>query len=146
MISKVLSNVNSFFILYWRHPFLTIFTTDKLYNKQKGVKKMSVKIEFENEVLLCRLCGEIDHHTTLPIRLDIDDRIENCRPQTVILDFSDVTFMDSSGIGLVMGRYKLLNEFGGVLEITGLSNNSYKVMRLAGLDRIANIKKGDKKQ
>ena len=107
---------------------------------------MSVKIEFENEILLCRLCGEIDHHTTLPIRLDIDDRIENCRPKTVILDFSDVTFMDSSGIGLVMGRYKLLNEFGGALEITGLSNNSYKVMCLAGLDRIANIKKGDKKQ
>ena len=107
---------------------------------------MSVKIEFENEILLCRLCGEIDHHTTLPIRLDIDDRIENCRPKTVILDFSDVTFMDSSGIGLVMGRYKLLSEFGGDLEVTGLSNNSYKVMRLAGLDRIANIKKGDKKQ
>ena len=107
---------------------------------------MSVKIEFENEILLCRLCGEIDHHTTLPIRLDIDDRIENCRPKTVILDFSDVTFMDSSGIGLVMGRYKLLSEFGGDLEVTGLSSNSYKVMRLAGLDRIANIKKGDKKQ
>lgn len=106
---------------------------------------MSVKIEFENEILLCRLCGEIDHHTTLPIRLDIDDRIENCRPKTVILDFSDVTFMDSSGIGLVMGRYKLLSEFGGDLEVTGLSSNSYKVMRLAGLDRIANIKKGDKK-
>lgn len=107
---------------------------------------MSVKIKFENEILLCRLCGEIDHHTTLPIRLDIDDRIENCRPKTVILDFSDVTFMDSSGIGLVMGRYKLLSEFGGDLEVTGLSSNSYKVMRLAGLDRIANIKKGDKKQ
>ena len=106
---------------------------------------MSVKIEFENETLNCRLCGEIDHHTTLPIRLDIDDRIENCHPKTLILDFSDVTFMDSSGIGLVMGRYKLLNEFGGELEVTGLSNNSYKVMRLAGLDRIANIKKGDKK-
>ncbi len=106
---------------------------------------MSVKIEFENECLLCRLCGEIDHHTALPIRLDIDDRIENCRPKTVILDFSDVTFMDSSGIGLVMGRYKLLSEFGGDLEVTGLSNNSYKVMRLAGLDRIASIKKGDKK-
>lgn len=106
---------------------------------------MSVKIEFQNETLNCRLCGEIDHHTTLPIRLDIDDRIENCRPKTVILDFSDVTFMDSSGIGLVMGRYKLLNEFGGELEVTGLSNNSYKVMRLAGLDRIASIKKGEKK-
>ena len=68
---------------------------------------MSVKIEFQNETLNCRLCGEIDHHTTLPIRLDIDDRIENCRPKTLILDFSDVTFMDSSGIGMLIGR-KLL--------------------------------------
>lgn len=106
---------------------------------------MSVKIDFDGETLYCRLNGEIDHHTTLPIRLDIDDRIENCRPKHTILDFSDVTFMDSSGIGLVMGRYKLLSDFEGTLEVTGLSNNSYKVMRLAGLDRIANISKGMKK-
>ena len=106
---------------------------------------MSVKIEFNDETLLCKLNGEIDHHTTLPIRLDIDERIETCRPQTVILDFSKVTFMDSSGIGLVMGRYKLLSEFNGTLEVSGLSNNAYKVMRLAGLDRIATITKGVKK-
>lgn len=102
---------------------------------------MSVKIDFDGEILTCRLNGEIDHHTTLPVRLDIDDRIENCRPSSVVLDFTDVTFMDSSGIGLVMGRYKLLSELGGTLEVTGLSNNSYKVMRLAGLDRIATISK-----
>jgi stage II sporulation protein AA (anti-sigma F factor antagonist) len=106
---------------------------------------MSVKIEFKDETLFCKLNGEIDHHTTLPIRIDIDERIESCRPKTVILDFSNVTFMDSSGIGLVMGRYKILNELGGILEVTGLSDNSYKVMRLAGLDRIANIKKGGSK-
>ena len=92
------------------------------------------------------LSGEIDHHTALPIRLEIDDKIENCRPQNTILDFTDVTFMDSSGIGLVMGRFKLLSEFDGTLEVTGLSNNAYKVMRLAGLDRIATITKGAKKQ
>lgn len=106
---------------------------------------MSVKIDFDEDSLICRLSGEIDHHTTLPVRLEIDDKIENCRPKTLILDFSEVTFMDSSGIGLVMGRYKLLNEFGGVMEVIGLSNNSYKVMRLAGLDRIATIKKGSSK-
>lgn len=103
---------------------------------------MSVTIEFEEDVLFCRLNGEIDHHSTLPIRLDIDEKIESCRPKVLILDFTDVTFMDSSGIGLVMGRYKLLEDFGGKLEVTGLSNNSYRVMRLAGLDRIATIKKG----
>ena len=105
---------------------------------------MSVKIQFDGETLHCHLNGEIDHHTTLPIRLEIDDRIENCRPKNTILDFTDVTFMDSSGIGLVMGRYKLLSEFDGTLEVIGLSNNTYKVMRLAGLDRIASIKKGGK--
>lgn len=105
---------------------------------------MSVKIQFENETLTCFLSGEIDHHTALPARLEIDDRIESCQPKSTVLDFSDVTFMDSSGIGLVMGRYKLLSEFGGTLDVVGLSNNSYKVMRLAGLDRIANIKKGTK--
>ncbi len=105
---------------------------------------MSVKIEFNDEVLLCRLEGEIDHHTALPIRLEIDDKIESCRPKCAILDFTDVTFMDSSGIGLVMGRYKLLSQFDGSLEVIGLSSNAYKVMRLAGLDRIAVIKKGVK--
>lgn len=105
---------------------------------------MSVKIEFDGETLYCRLSGEIDHHTALPIRLETDDSIERCRPQNTVMDFSDVTFMDSSGIGLVMGRYKILSEFGGTLAVTGLSNNSYKVMRLAGLDRIADIKKGGK--
>ena len=106
---------------------------------------MSVQIDFDDDVLYCRLEGEIDHHTALPIRIQTDEKIEICRPKTVILDFSDVTFMDSSGIGLVMGRYKLLNELGGELHITGLSDNSYRVMRLAGLDRIAVIQKGGRK-
>ncbi len=108
---------------------------------------MSVQIDFQDEVLYCRLGGEIDHHTALPIRLHTDEKIESCRPKTVVLDFSDVTFMDSSGIGLVMGRYKIINELGGKLEVTGLSNNSYRVMRLAGLDRIATLswKKGGNK-
>ncbi len=106
---------------------------------------MSVQIDFQDEILCCKLEGEIDHHTALPIRLQTDEKIETCRPKTVVLDFSGVTFMDSSGIGLVMGRYKLLSELGGELEVTGLSDNSYRVMRLAGLDRIAVIKKGGKK-
>lgn len=103
---------------------------------------MSVQIDFQDEILFCQLGGEIDHHTAASCRLQIDEQIENSRPKTVILDFSDVSFMDSSGIGLVMGRYKILSELGGNLEITGLSDNSYRVMRLAGLDRIAVIKKG----
>lgn len=123
---------------------MTKFSQDKLYNIEKGVLKMSVKIDFDGETLYCRLSGKIDHHSALPIRLETDDKIENSRPKHTVLDFSQVTFMDSSGIGLVMGRYKLISELGGDLKITGLSNNSYRVMRLAGIDRIADIKKGEK--
>lgn len=104
--------------------------------------KMSVKTEFQDETLYCYLSGEIDHHSSFAIRLEIDDKIESCRPALTVLDFTDVTFMDSSGIGLVMGRYKLCSQYDGSLTVCGLSDSSYKVMKLAGLSNIASIKKG----
>ena len=106
---------------------------------------MAVKIETKGEVVTAYLSGELDHHTAKEMREGIDTAIQVNMPTLLIIDFSDVTFMDSSGIGLVMGRYKLLSEFNGTLEVSGLSNNAYKVMRLAGLDRIATITKGVKK-
>ena len=95
--------------------------------------------------LVAKISGELDHHAAERIRKETDNRIIRGRIRKLIFDFSDLSFMDSSGVGLVMGRYKILNELGGTLEVTGLSDNSYKVMRLAGLDRIANIKKGGSK-
>lgn len=106
---------------------------------------MGVDITFADDTLYLKLNGEIDHHTALPIRLEADDRIESARPAHTVMDFSRVSFMDSSGIGLVMGRYRLVSQFGGDLEVTGLSGNAYRVMRLAGIDRIADIKKGGAK-
>ncbi len=106
---------------------------------------MSVKTEFQDDILTCFLSGEIDHHSALGLRLQIDDQIEISRPKETILDFTDVTFMDSSGIGLVMGRYKLCASFEGTLTVCGLSDSAYKVMKLAGLSNIANIKKGGMK-
>ncbi len=103
---------------------------------------MGVKTEFQDDTLYCYLSGEIDHHQSFAIRLEIDDKIENSRPKTTILDFTDVTFMDSSGIGLVMGRYKLCSQYDGSLTVCGLSDSAYKVMKLAGLSNIASIKKG----
>ena len=103
---------------------------------------MNVTIESSGNLVIAYLYGDIDHHTAVDIRDKIDNALSFIKPQHLILDFKNVAFMDSSGIGLVMGRYKLISEFGGDLEVTGLSNNAYKVMRLAGIDRIANVKKG----
>ena len=101
---------------------------------------MSVQTDFHDETLYCNLEGEIDHHTALPIRLHIDEKIELCRPKSLILDFSKVTFMDSSGIGLVMGRYKLLKTVQGRIRVENLSPGAYKVMVLAGLEKLGEIK------
>ena len=63
------------------------------------------------------------------------------QPNRLILDFGDVTFMDSSGIGLVMGRYRLIEGKNCSFYIVNLSEHAYRVMQLAGLEKIAVLKK-----
>ena len=72
--------------------------------------------------------------------------IESARPTLVIIDFSDLTFMDSSGIGLVMGRSNAAKAVGAQLHVCNMSAPIYKVMKLSGLDRIAVIEKGGKQK
>lgn len=98
-----------------------------------------MRIEQEEEKVLAFLSGEIDHHSAKNVREEIDMKIEQYRPKELILDFQNVTFMDSSGIGLVMGRYKKMLEIGGKVKITNLPSHIKKVMILAGLDKLAVI-------
>lgn len=98
---------------------------------------MSVEINVTGEVVTAYLKGEIDHHTAREMRQTIDSAVELNMPSLLILDFSAVSFMDSSGIGLVMGRYRNLLKSGAELHITGTPPNIYKVMRLAGLEKLA---------
>ena len=101
---------------------------------------MSAKIEYKQNNLVVMLDGEIDHHTASLIRMGIDDAILKKRPDMLILDFGGVTFMDSSGIGLVMGRYKLMKTIGGKITVQNLSPSAYRVMKLAGLERLGEIR------
>lgn len=100
---------------------------------------MSVKIETKSQVVTAFLEGDIDHHSAREIREKIDREIELNMPTLLVLDFSSVGFMDSSGIGLVMGRYRMISKTGAELAITGCSPTIYKVMKLAGLERLARI-------
>ncbi len=103
---------------------------------------MSVKIEVKGDVVVAYLEGELDHHTARQMREEIDAAVDSNMPTLLVLDFKDITFMDSSGIGLVMGRYKLLSKNNAELAITNPSPQIYKVMQLAGLTRLAKIEKG----
>ena len=102
---------------------------------------MNVEIKFQETTMIAYLTGEIDHHTASKIRSLLDVRIESNQPKLLILDFTNINFMDSSGIGLVMGRYKLMKYIGGKLKIVNPSKKKKKVMSLAGFDRLAVIEK-----
>ena len=102
---------------------------------------MSVKIISSQQKMTAYLDGEIDHHNAAFIREEIDYEIMSSKPEVLKLDFDKVTFMDSSGIGLVMGRYRTLSLYGGKLIVSNLSPQLHRIMKLSGIEKIATINK-----
>ena len=128
------------------YRYLFYNATDFLYclsynEKPKGMIEMNltakVEIKVENKTVTAHLSGEIDHHNAEALRRRIDEAVNNRLPELLVLDFGAVSFMDSSGIGLVMGRYRLIENMNCRLYIINLSGHAYKVMKLAGLEKIA---------
>ncbi len=105
----------------------------------KGMIGLGVQITARRQVVCAKLTGDIDHHSARQMRCEIDIAVKENDATELILDFSAVTFMDSSGIGLVMGRYKLMNERQGRLIIAKTPGYISRVMRIAGLNRLAKI-------
>ena len=69
---------------------------------------MAVELQTQEKTLIAILSGEIDHHCAQPMRAEIDAKIDDLQPSVLVLDFAGVTFMDSSGIGLIMGRHRTM--------------------------------------
>ncbi len=104
---------------------------------------MSIEINVTGEVVTAMLGGELDHHSARLMREAIDGAVELNMPTLLIIDFSSVNFMDSSGIGLIMGRYRNLQKTGAELHITGASPQVYKMLRLAGIEKLAKVERGN---
>lgn len=100
---------------------------------------MAVVLQTQEKTLIAVLSGEIDHHCARPMRAEIDEKIEQCQPSVLVLDFAGVTFMDSSGIGLIMGRHRSMEEIGGEVIIRNPPQHIRRVMRISGMERIAQI-------
>ena len=100
-----------------------------------------LRTEYKNNILTAYIDGEIDHDSAAKIRARIDGAEQSLKPKLLNLDFSAVSFMDSSGVGLVMGRVRTMSPFGGRIIVSNLSPQIYKVMQLAGLEKIAKISK-----
>lgn len=102
-------------------------------------KKPGFDSEFTGDILKIKLRGEIDHHSAVAVRSAIDEMIKQKRPQKLVIDMSAIELMDSSGLGLIMGRYALMKELGGETIVFDPSPRVEKIMGLAGLERIVKV-------
>ena len=100
----------------------------------KTTGKLTYTVE-SGRLTLC-LFGEIDHHSALVLREEADALIYRLRPHIVAIDLSSIEFMDSSGLGFIMGRYSLVRKLGGELVMKNPSQSVKRILSLAGIERI----------
>lgn len=98
---------------------------------------MQIEFEMTDDILISNLDGELDHHTSAIIREEIDKTIDAFHSKHLIFNFKKVTFMDSSGIGVIMGRYNKILQLGGKLVITGCNEYIDRILGMAGIYTIA---------
>ncbi len=104
---------------------------------------MKVQIETLNRgsMMIATLHGELDHHAADNVRGTLDREIEATRTKCLLLDLRGVTFMDSSGLGVILGRYKKMQALPGEMVITSLSKSVERLFEMSGLHKIMNIYK-----
>ena len=97
---------------------------------------METKFYEKDKLLIFKISEEIDDYTVRKIRRRADYEIERYMPKRVVFDFDSVTFMDSAGIGLIIGRYKFVNMLGGKLELTNLTQSVKRIFEMSGILKI----------
>ena len=96
-------------------------------------------------VLTLKLTGEIDHHSAVGLREEADRLIYLERPKKLLLDLSGIDFMDSSGLGFIMGRYALVSKLGGSLALLNPNARVSRILSLSALERIIKNERTDEK-
>lgn len=95
-----------------------------------------MKYQVEENCLTIFLPGELDHHNAEEIRKGSDKLIEENHIKCVIFDFQETNFMDSSGIGVIMGRYKLVYLLGGEVWAVHANERMKKILTMSGVTKI----------
>ena len=97
---------------------------------------MELLFKRKNKTLIILISGEIDHHTAKDLRSQTESALLELGGRNIIFGFENVTFMDSSGIGMLIGRYKQLQIFGGRIAVAGAKGKVSEIFRLSGLTEI----------
>ncbi|HHW56666.1 MAG TPA: anti-sigma F factor antagonist [Clostridia bacterium] len=97
---------------------------------------MEVKFVKKGDILIAKIDGELDHHVAEKIKAIVDEEYEKKSYKNLIFDFKNVSFMDSSGIGVIIGRYKKVKENKGKVMIVNANKQLHKIIEVSGLLRI----------
>lgn len=97
---------------------------------------MPVKCIQQGRTLTARLAGEIDHHAAKVIMAELAEQIDAALPEQLLMDLSQVTFMDSSGIAVLLNAWRRMNQLNGCVQVDQTPPQAKKVLMAAGLDRL----------
>lgn len=100
---------------------------------------MELKFKRKNKTIIILIEGEIDHHTSKELRIQTESALSQMGGRNIIFVFRDVTFMDSSGIGMMIGRYKQLHSLGGRIAIACANEKIAEIIKLSGLTKLLPI-------
>lgn len=107
---------------------------------------MSLQIEFEQHrrALIVRLKGELDHHTADVVKARMEEAIANGDTYHLVLSLKELTFMDSSGLGIILGRYKQVTSKGGKLVVCHVNSAVTRLFELSGLFKIIAVEDSER--
>ncbi|SHJ97461.1 anti-sigma F factor antagonist [Tepidibacter formicigenes] len=100
---------------------------------------MNINYKIEHRNLIVELYGELDHHIASEVREEIDMAIDQNSIKNVIFDFKNMNFMDSSGVGVVIGRYKKVSKTGGKVIAVNLNKHVKRIFELSGMNKIIEV-------
>ena len=102
---------------------------------------MQIRCEMYGRTLVAYLSGELDHHNAVKTRGTLEEIIRRQNVKNLIFDCSELSFMDSSGIGVIIGRYKLVAGMGGVVAVSGANPHVDRILTLSGIKKLVGVYK-----
>lgn len=100
---------------------------------------MQIDMEYGRKALIVRLTGELDHHTADSVKLKMEESLEKGTASHIVLNLRGLDFMDSSGIGVILGRYKQITAKGGKMVICNASPAVHRLFEMSGLFKIMTV-------
>lgn len=100
---------------------------------------LTINLEKKGSILCVRINGELDHHTSEILRKDVDEQIQTGKYKHLLLNLEHLTFMDSSGLGVILGRYKQITNIGGEMVVCSITPPIKRLLDMSGLFKIIRL-------